>query len=71
MTSGYFRKFTVLFIGLGSIGRRHLRLLREMVDVQILWCRSGKGVHPEEFDKENKAHRDSTQTTFKEIKKNL
>ncbi len=28
-------------------------------------------IGPEEFDKENKAHRDSTQTTFKEIKKNL
>ena len=31
-----------LIIGLGSIGRRHLRLLTEMVDVRILCCRSGK-----------------------------
>ena len=32
-----------LFIGLGSIGRRHLRLLAEIVDVKALWCRSKKG----------------------------
>ena len=32
-----------LIIGMGSIGRRHLRLLRELIDVEILCFRSGKG----------------------------
>jgi predicted dehydrogenase len=37
------KELRVLLIGLGSIGRRHLRLLRGITDVEILWWRSGHG----------------------------
>ena len=42
-----------LFVGLGSIGRRHLRLLRELTEVEILWCRSGQGASGAEWAKDN------------------
>lgn len=31
----------VLFIGLGSIGQRHLRILNELIRPQVIWCPSG------------------------------
>lgn len=34
---------TILFIGLGSIGQRHLRILKNLGELKILAIRSGKG----------------------------
>ena len=43
----------VLFIGLGSVGRRQLRLLRELVDADIICYRSGKGKAMPQFEEKN------------------
>ena len=40
----------VLLIGLGSIGQRHLRLLKEISNIKILCLRSGKGQDLREFN---------------------
>lgn len=40
----------VLFIGLGSIGKRHLRLLNETRSVENICWRSGKGRYANAFD---------------------
>jgi len=31
----------ILFLGLGSIGCRHLRILKELVQAEIVWCSNG------------------------------
>jgi predicted dehydrogenase len=41
---------TVLFIGLGSIGKCHLRILRQLVSVKALRIKSGYGVPADESD---------------------
>jgi predicted dehydrogenase len=40
----------VLFVGLGSIGRRHLKLLKELVHFQALSFRSGGGGHEKDLN---------------------
>ncbi len=40
----------VLFIGLGSIGKRHLRLLNQITSFETICWRSGEGRYSNEFD---------------------
>ena len=41
--------FTVLFIGLGSIGKRHLRVLREIAHIKALRIKSDLSVSSDEI----------------------
>ena len=48
--------YKVLFIGLGSIGRRHLRLLKELTSIKAIHLQSGQGNSFYQDDTTNELH---------------